>query len=267
MPAAAQNRTKPAWRSADSETAARSPQKPHNAAAFAGGFSATVPNAAELSYDNALHQSAAPREANAEPATHALREATKSFAPAPHAASTPSESLQARRAERRRAQRAHRPLRVRLTHFVCGAAVLGQLVLLLWVHGRALSASHRADKLDLQIVAKQNLVERTQERIAALDASPQLNHWAAERGWRMALHSDFDDVTEAVATVPPLKTSPPATDPDAQSTLSTNSIASVDAIAPQSTLDDGKAIEKPSQSILTPESGDAGVQNFVGEAP
>lgn len=74
---------------------------------------------------------------------------------------------------------------------------MGQLVLLLWLHGKTLTAAREVEKMDAQIADVSNHIERTQERIAAFDSSPQIKHWAAEKGWKPATHLDFDDITKA----------------------------------------------------------------------
>ncbi|MDF2439942.1 MAG: hypothetical protein JWN98_926 [Abditibacteriota bacterium] len=113
----------------------------------------------------------------------------------------------ARRSERarevrRRARRRHRPLRLSFGTVLCGAALLGQLTLLLWMHGRALSSSHRAAKLDQEITNTRNQIARTQERIAAYDSSAHLEEWAKERGWKLADHRDFDGDVAKVLGLP-----------------------------------------------------------------
>lgn len=113
----------------------------------------------------------------------------------------------ARRSERarevrRRARRRHRPLRLSFGTVLCGAALLGQLTLLLWMHGRALSSSHRATKLDQEITNTRNQIARTQERIAAYDSSAHLEEWAKERGWKLADHRDFDGDVSKVLGLP-----------------------------------------------------------------
>ena len=125
----------------------------------------------------------------------------------------------ARRSERarevrRRARRRHRPLRLSFGTVLCGAALLGQLTLLLWMHGRALSASHYATKLDQKITNTRNQLARTQERIAAYDSSAHLEEWAKERGWKLADHRDFDDDVDDVLKLP-------VATPAGQSTLET----------------------------------------------
>lgn len=113
----------------------------------------------------------------------------------------------ARRSERarevrRRARRRHRPLRLSFGTVLCGAALLGQLTLLLWMHGRALSSSHRAAKLDQEITSTRNQIARTQERIASYDSSSHLEEWAKERDWKLADHRDFDGDVAKVLGLP-----------------------------------------------------------------
>lgn len=98
--------------------------------------------------------------------------------------------------------RTHRPLRLTWTAVLCVSALMGQLVLLLWMHGRALSAAREVDHLDAQIVLTANQIERTQERIAAYDSAPRIAQWAKELGWRPAGHLDFDDVTKSGVAMP-----------------------------------------------------------------
>ena len=96
-----------------------------------------------------------------------------------------------------RRERHHRRFRPTLTAVLCGGALLGQLVLLLWLHGKTLSSARQVEKMDAQIADVSNHIERTQERIAAFDSSPQIKQWAAQKGWKPAEHGDFDDITKA----------------------------------------------------------------------
>lgn len=96
-----------------------------------------------------------------------------------------------------RRERSHRRFRPTLTAVLCGGALLGQLVLLLWLHGKTLSSARQVEKMDAQIADVSNHIERTQERIAAFDSSPQIKQWAAQKGWKPAGHGDFDDITKA----------------------------------------------------------------------
>lgn len=105
-----------------------------------------------------------------------------------------------------RYERRHRPLKLPLTIAFCIAAILFELVALLWLHSRTMTAAREVEKLDARIAEVSNHVERTQERIAAYDSTPQIKQWAAQRGWRPANHSDFDLVTEPRRSSP----APPA---------------------------------------------------------
>jgi hypothetical protein len=105
-------------------------------------------------------------------------------------------------AAQRRAQKKqrHRPLRLTWTATLCGCALMGQLVVLLWLHGRALTAAREVEKVDAQIAEVFNQIERTQERIAAFDSSPQIKQWARQAGWREANQLDMDDITKVDAS-------------------------------------------------------------------
>jgi cell division protein FtsL len=100
------------------------------------------------------------------------------------------------RATRRRAKQRHKPLRLSITTALCSLALLGQLTMLLYLHGRALSASRESGKLDQQIKLVENQIGRTEKQIAVQDSSAHLEDWAKERGWKLADHRDFDDVTK-----------------------------------------------------------------------
>ncbi len=92
-------------------------------------------------------------------------------------------------------ERKHRPFRLTVTATLCGCALMGQLVMLLWLHGKTLTSAREVEKMDTQIAEVSNQIERTQERIAAFDSSPQIKQWAQEKGWRPAAHPDIDDIT------------------------------------------------------------------------
>ncbi len=111
-------------------------------------------------------------------------------------AARPSESAVEAAARARQIERKHRPFRLTITAALCGGALMGQLVLLLWLHGKTLTSARDVEKMDTQIAQVSNQIERTQERIAAFDSSPQIKHWAAEKGWSPATHQDFDDITQ-----------------------------------------------------------------------
>lgn len=96
-----------------------------------------------------------------------------------------------------RRARQHRRFRLPLTAVLCISAFLGQLILLLWLHGKTLSVARQVEKIDARIADVSNHIERTQERIAAFDSSPQIKQWAAQKGWKLAEHGDFDDITKA----------------------------------------------------------------------
>lgn len=134
----------------------------------------------------------------ASPARISPREAERDLsAPAVRSrpqARTPLETEPGSRAVRR--ERQHRRFRPTLTAVLCIGAFLGQLILLLWLHGKTLSSAREVEKIDAQIADVSNHIERTQERIAAFDSSPQIKHWAAQKGWKLAEHGDFDDTTK-----------------------------------------------------------------------
>ena len=111
----------------------------------------------------------------------------------------PAEGKSAAPAAAAQAARHHRHFRPTITALLCGSALMGQLVLLLWLHGKTLTAAREVEKLDVQIADVSNHIERAQERIAAFDSSPQIKHWAAQKGWRPVTHSDFDDITKPEA--------------------------------------------------------------------
>jgi cell division protein FtsL len=123
----------------------------------------------------------------------ARRIATQGRVPS-RAAEPAGEEASRRKSSRREAQ--HRQFRPSLTAMLCGCALMGQLVLLLWLHGNTLTAAREVEKVDAQIAETSNDIERVQERVAAFDSSPQVKQWAAEKGWKLATPHDFDDTTQ-----------------------------------------------------------------------
>jgi len=104
-------------------------------------------------------------------------------------------------APRRRARRAHRPLRVSWTFGLVIVTLLAQLVAVLYLRGMALSAQHHSFELEARIAQAQANISRAQQQIAVWDSSARIKKLARERGWRLAQPSDFDDVTNPTPLV------------------------------------------------------------------
>jgi hypothetical protein len=107
--------------------------------------------------------------------------------------------VEARREARRKARRRHRPFRMTLIASALVGAPLILLACLLWMKSNALSLSRQDAVLQSQIEAARFELQSTRREIAAVNASPQVEQWAKERGWHQATQQDFDDVSK-VAT-------------------------------------------------------------------
>jgi hypothetical protein len=103
--------------------------------------------------------------------------------------------LEARREARRRARLRHRPFRMSAVGTVIVSAPLVLLASLLWLKSSALTLSRHDSKLQDQISAARFELERTRKEIATVNASPHIERWASERGWRRATQKDFDRVS------------------------------------------------------------------------
>jgi len=96
-----------------------------------------------------------------------------------------------------RAKRMHRPLRLRFSlAAISGVVTFALLVGVLWLNGLAQSAVRQARTLDTQIEQTRDEIERTQKKIAAQDSAIRIEPLAAQKGWKLAGQSDFDDVTK-----------------------------------------------------------------------
>lgn len=118
----------------------------------------------------------------------------------PTSAVAEKEEVDARREARRKARRRHRPFRMTLMATALVGAPLTLLACLLWMNSNALELSRRDAALQKNIEAARFELQSTRREIAAVNASPQVEQWAKERGWRQATQQDFDDVSK-VATV------------------------------------------------------------------
>jgi hypothetical protein len=103
--------------------------------------------------------------------------------------------VEARREARRRARLRHRPFRMSAAGAVIISAPLVLLASLLWLKSSALTLSRHDTKLQDRISAARFELERTRKEIATVNASPHIERWASERGWRRATQKDFDRVS------------------------------------------------------------------------
>ena len=106
--------------------------------------------------------------------------------------------VEARRLARKRARLRHRPFRMTILASAMAGAPLALLACLLWMRSSSLAYSREDADLQKQIVAARFESERTREEIAAVNASPRVELWAKQRGWRRANQNDFDDVSKVV---------------------------------------------------------------------
>jgi len=104
--------------------------------------------------------------------------------------------LEARRVARKRARLRHRPFRMTVLASAMVGAPLAFLACLLWMNSSSLALTRQDSDLQKQIIATRFESERTREEIASINASPQVEQWAKERGWRRASQNDFDDVSK-----------------------------------------------------------------------
>ena len=111
--------------------------------------------------------------------------------------------VEERRVARKRARLRHRPFRMTILAGAMAGAPLTLLACLLWIKSSSLALSRQESDLKNKIVAARSESERTSEEIASVNASPQVEKWAKERGWRRANPYDFDDVSTANAAVHP----------------------------------------------------------------
>jgi len=114
--------------------------------------------------------------------------------------------LEERRVARKRARLRHRPFRMTILASAMSGAPLALLACLLWIKSSSLAFSRDDADLKNKIAAARFESERTREEIASVNASPQVEQWAKERGWRRANQDDFDDISKAVsiASQPPI---------------------------------------------------------------
>ena len=112
------------------------------------------------------------------------------------------QETEARRAARRRARLCHRPFRLTVFTTVMAGAPLAILACLLWMNSSALALSREDAALQNKIEATRSELEQTRREIASVNASPQVEQWAKERGWRRAGQNDFDAVPPVVETTP-----------------------------------------------------------------
>lgn len=172
-----------------------SPAAPRASSARAGvsvsGASARVASPARITA----------REASPErdPLRDSLRERDISVSARPRPEARPAGRLveEAALAPRKplRIQR-HRDFRPGVTAVLCGCTLMGQLVLLIWLHGKTLTSAREVERMDAQIAEVSNQIERTQGRIADYDSWPQIKHLATQKGWKPASHPDMDEVTK-----------------------------------------------------------------------
>lgn len=106
--------------------------------------------------------------------------------------------VETRRIARRKARLKHRPFRMTLLASAMAGAPLALLACLLWMHSSALELSRQDKALQDKIEAARFELQSTRRDIASVNASPQVEHWARERGWRQATQQDFDDVSKVV---------------------------------------------------------------------
>ena len=108
--------------------------------------------------------------------------------------------IDTRREQRRRERLRHRPFRLTfLTIALLGAPLL-LLASLLNMNSSALALAREDEDLKDKIVETRFELQNTRKEIAALNSSPQLEHWAKSRGWQQAGPQDFDDVSSVVTT-------------------------------------------------------------------
>ena len=110
--------------------------------------------------------------------------------------------VEARRTARKRARLSHRPFRLTVLATTMAGAPLAILACLLWMRSSALALSREDAALQNKIEATRSELERTRQEIAAVNASPQVEQWAKERGWRRANQNDFDEVSKVMKVVP-----------------------------------------------------------------
>ena len=110
------------------------------------------------------------------------------------------QEVEARRASRRKARRRHRPFRMTLVATALVGAPLSLLACLLWMKSNALALSRQDAALQTKVEAARFELESTRREIAAVNASPQVEEWAKERGWHQATQDDFDDVSKVATT-------------------------------------------------------------------
>ena len=110
--------------------------------------------------------------------------------------------VEARRTARKRDRLRHRPFRLTILATTMAGAPLAILACLLWMRSSALALSRQDAALQNKIEATRSELERTRQEIAAVNASPQVEQWAKERGWRRANQNDFDEVSKVVKVVP-----------------------------------------------------------------
>ncbi len=118
----------------------------------------------------------------------------------PSRAVAEKEEINARREARRKARRRHRPFRMTLVATALVGVPLTLLACLLWMNSSALALSRRDATLQKNIEAARFELQSTRREIASVNASPQIEQWAKERGWHQATQQDFDDVTKVATT-------------------------------------------------------------------
>lgn len=110
--------------------------------------------------------------------------------------------IAARQQARRHERLKHRPFRMTLLATALAGAPLALLACLLWMKSNALALSREEAELHNSIVAARFELQSTRKEIASVNASPQVEHWARERGWRQATQQDFDDVSKVIPLQP-----------------------------------------------------------------
>lgn len=108
----------------------------------------------------------------------------------------------------RRRRRLRRHTRFRLSSLFCAGTLLTlELVALVWLYALDLKTIRQSNQLDHSIKETSLQIALTQDKLAARSASPRLNEWAQELGFRKAAPHEMDDVTKdalmPVATAKP----------------------------------------------------------------
>lgn len=81
--------------------------------------------------------------------------------------------------------------------FVVSTLLTLELIALVWVGSVTLVAYRQSDQLSRDIKDTSRLIALTQDKIAAQNASPRLNEWAGEQGYRKFNPAfDTDNVTK-----------------------------------------------------------------------